>query len=381
VLAVPGVIALGDLNGAGLVFGAGVSGGYGNTTGNTLGDPSGYISVVQPYAGIFQTRPRHKVLAEYSPTIDLYNQDKWDGDVLQRGGIRAFDDLSRTWRWVFAGYATSGTEYLRELSGLGMGLYPGWLTMTQPSHAVFASTATTGLHWRSGPRQEFSFTGSDTYNSVRDGPHYDAGFARVQMTNFFGHGSEWYVLGQASRFSNQPDCTRIEPGVGLVFHINAPTTLAVEGAPLFGTGDCVIRLTSDFSGSLIERITPKTYIYLGAGRDLIEPYLLQSKWTDVFFAKLHRRTSQNTSFAMGVGYAQSSDLPDAQLSRYRGFQAFSEFNWRLSESLKLVASYRYFKRDFNFAHDFTEPSFDARNSWVFLSLVWHPSSRSERHAD
>jgi hypothetical protein len=132
---------------------------------------------------------------------------------------------------------------------------------------------------------------------------------------------------------------------------------------------------------LIQRITPRTRLYLTAARDLIEPYLLQSRWTDIFSARLERKISQTTSFAAGAAYARSSDLPGTQVSRYRGFQALSEFTWRMSESVKLVASYRYFKRDFNFAQDFTQPSFEARNSWVFLSLVWHPSSRSERRAE
>ena len=379
-LVVPGVIALRGLSGAGLVLGTGLSGGYGQISSSTPGDASGFIAVAQPYAGLFQTGPRHKVLLEYSPTINFYNNDRWEGGVLQRAGFRGFTDLSRRWRWVFAADGTSGTEYLRELSGLGMGLYPGWLTFTAPSNVVRAASAITGLHWRRKPLQEFSFTVANFYSSVKDGPHYDAGLARLQMTNYFGRDANWYVFTEGIRYSNQPNCTRIVSGAGISVHFNTGTMLGLEGAPVYGTGDCTAQWTAGFSGRIVQRITPKTFFYLTAGRDLMEPYLLQSRWTDIFSARFAQGLSRNTRVSLGAGYAVSSDLPDSQLARYRGFQATSEFNWRLAEGLKLVATYRYFKRDFNYAYG-DDTSFHGRNSWAFLSLVWHPMIRRMGRSD
>jgi hypothetical protein len=381
VLAVPGVASIEDLNGAGVLFGAGVSEGYGRVDSTIPGELSGSISVVQPYLGFFQAGPRHKLLLEYSPTVDLYERGQFQGEVLERASIRTFTDLSRRLRWVLDAYGTSGSEYLRELSGLGMGEYPGWLTFTIPSEQVVLASATTGLHWRSNPLREFSLTFDDTYSSVRNGPQYDAGLARLQMTSYFARNSNWFAFGQVNRFSNQPGCTRIEPGVGFVYHFESSTTLALEGGPSVANGPCAVHLTSDFAAKLDQKITRKTTLYLSAGRDLVEPYLLQSRWTDIFSAKIGQKTSQSTSLSVGAAYARSSDLPDTQLSRYRGFQAFSEFNWHLSESVKFVASYRYFKRDFNLADNFLDPSIKDRNSWVFVSLVWHPASRSIRRAN
>lgn len=383
-LVIPGVVALPNLTGAGAVFGLGLSGGYGQLSSSNAQNPSGAITVAQPYAGIFQAGARHKMLLEYSPTVDISNRNQLDGSVLQRAGLSGFFDLSRRWRWVFAGSGTSGTEYMRELSGLGMAEYPGWLTFTVPSGLVRAASGSTGLHWRSKPLQEISITVADSYLSIHDGPNFDAGFARVQMTNYFGRDSNWYGFVQGDRFSNQPDCTRIEPGGGFVFHLDNSTTLAVQGAPVIGSGSCTIHVTADFSGSVVQRITPRTFLYLSAGRDMIEPYLLDSRWTDIFSAKIYRKMTQRTSLSLGAAYARSSDLPNTDLAHYRGVQAFSEVRWHLSDSVKLVASYRYFKRDFNLAQDlsalsgFNEPTYRARNSWVFLSLVWHPVSRNMR---
>ena len=378
---IPGVAPLGDLDGAGVLFGAGISEGYGHVDSNIPGEATGSISVVQPYAGVFQTGPRHKLLLEYSPTIDLYERGDFNGSVLERGSIRAYDDLSRRLRWVFAGNTTSGSEYLRELSGLGMGEYPGWLTFTIPSEQVLLTSAETGLHWRSKPRQEFSLTFGDTYSSVRNGPEYDSALARLQMTNSFGRDSNWFAFGQADRFSNQPGCTRIEPGAGFVIHFPTKTTLALEGGPEIANGPCVVRLTSNFSGKLDQKITRKITLYLSAGRDLVEPYLLQSRWTDIFSGKIGAKTSRSTMLSVGAAYARSSDLPDTQLTRYRGFQAYSEFSWHLSDTVKFIASYRYFKRDFNLANPSLTPSNEDRNSWAFVSLVWHPASRSMRRGN
>lgn len=384
VLVIPGVVALPGLEGSGAVFGVGLSSGYGQLSSTGTPTSSGDVSVAQPYVGLFQAGPRHKVMLEYSPTINFYNKEKADGTVLQRAGLRSFVDLSRRWRWVFSGYGTSGTEYMRELSGLGMAEYPGWLTFTVPSELVRFGFGSTGLHWRSRPLQEISLTVADSYSSIHNGPHFDGGFARVQVTNYFGKESNWYLFAQNNRFSSQPDCTRVEPGAGFVYGLNTSTKLSFGAAPVIGTGTCTIHLTGDFFGRLIQRITPKTLFYLSAARDLIEPYLLQSRWTDIYGAKIYRKISRTTSFSLGAAYAHSSDLPDTDLSRYRGLQAFSEFGWHLSQNLRLVASYRYFKRDFNLAHDLMfldevkDPSFETRNSWVFLSLVWHPVNRNMR---
>lgn len=321
-------------------------------------------------------------MLEYSPTVDVYNQNQLDGGVFQRGGVRGYVDLSRRWRWAFGGYGTSGTEYLRELSGLGLAEYPGWLTFQVPSELVRAGFGTTSLHWRRRPLQEFSIIAADSYSSIHNGPDFNGAFARLQMTNYLGTSSNWYAFVQGDRFSSQPNCTRVEPGGGFVYHLNASTTLALEGAPVLAVGTCTIHLTADFSANAVQRITPRTFVFLTASRDLIEPYLLQTRWTDIFTAKIGRKMSQHTILSLGADYARSSDLPNSDLSRYRGVQAFSEFAWHVSESVRLIASYRYFKRDFNLVRSFgvmnafDDPHVEARNSWVFLSLVWHPVSRS-----
>ena len=69
----------------------------------------------------------------------------------------------------------------------------------------------------------------------------------------------------------------------------------------------------------------------------------------------------------------SSELANQPTSRYRSFLLFSEFHWRWSDSLSLVSSYRYFKRDFN------NLGLEGRDSWVFASIVWHPVVRGTRH--
>jgi len=367
---IPGVINLGQLSGTGIILGAGVSQGYGWVDNNAQGDTNGSISVVQPYAGLFQTGHRHGILLEYSPTVELFNQHQWDGSVLQRGGIRGFEALSERWRWFFSGYSTYGTEYLRQLSGIAIGDYPGWLTFSVPTETRLLATASTGLNWHRKPKQDFSLTLTDTYSSVRQGPHYDAGSVRAQGTNYFGHDSNWYAYAQAHRYSNQPGCTRLGAGGGFVWNASEHTTLSLEAGPEYGSGPCIARFTSSFSGYLAQRISPRTVLYLNAARDLVEPYLLQSRWTDIFSAKLWQKTSQNTDVSAGAGYARSSALASGTGPLYRGFLAFSEFYWHVSNSVSFVGSYRYFKRDLASAN------FQDRQSWVFCSLVWHPVSRA-----
>jgi len=374
VFIIPGVINFGGLSGAGVLFGAGASEGYGWVHNGTPSDAQGHISVVQPYVGLFQAGHRHRFLFEYSPTVDLFNKDHWDGSVLQRGGIRASDRLSERWGWNFSSYTTYGQEYLRQLGGLATGEFPGWLTFSVPTDKLFVAAVSTGLTLRSKPLQEFSFTVGDTYSSVRHGPHFDDGSARVQMTNYFGRESKWYTYAQANRYTNQPGCTRIGAGGGFVWNASVGTTISAEAGPEYGSGTCVDRWTSTFGASLSQHLTPTTVLYLSATRDLVEPYLLQSRWTDIYSAKLWQKTSQNTYVAAGAAYARSSVLPGETMSRYRGLLYFSEFHWRMSNSLTLVGSYRYFKRDLS------DPSFEDRNSWVFLSIVWHPFTRGMRRA-
>jgi hypothetical protein len=367
---IPGVINLGELNGGGILFGGGISQGYGWVHNNAQGNPNGSISVVQPYAGLFQTGHRHGILLEYSPTVDLFNQHRWDGSVLQRAGIRGFEVLSERWRWFFSGYTTYGTEYLRQLGGVAMGDYPGWLTFSEPTETRLLAMASTGLNWHRKPQQDFSLIVSDAYSSVRQGPHYDAGSVRAQGTSYFGRDSSWHVYAQAHRYSNQPGCTRLGAGGGFVWNTSKSTTLSLEGGPEYGSGPCVVHLTSSFSGYLAQRISPRTVFYLSAARDLVEPYLLQSRWTDIFSAKLWQKTGQNTHVTAGAGYAHSTSIAGEVRPFYRGFLLFSEFHWNVSNSVSFVGSYRYFRRDA------ADVSFQDRQSWVFCSLVWHPVSRA-----
>jgi len=379
VLVIPGVADLGDLSGTGVVVGAGISGGYGHVSDNSLGNPSGAVSVAQPYVGLFHAGYRDKVFAEYSPTIDLYNKDRWDGTVLQAGGIRGYDDLTRRLRWVFSGYTTYGTEYVRELQGLAIGEYPNWLTFAAPSEKVFAASLSTGLHWRPKPLQELSVSVGDSYSSIRagsvdnNGAHYNADTVRGQFTNYFGRQSSWWAYGQAARYSDQSGCTRVGWGGGFAWNITSNTGFSLEGGPEYGNGTCVVRWTGNFGGSFSHRFTPGTVLFVSAIRDLVEPHLLDSRWTDIFSAKLWQKTSRNTSIAAGAAYERSSDLPGATMTHYRATLFFSEFHWRLSDNLSLASGYRYFKRDFR------SPGFEGHDSWVFCSIVWHPMSRGMRH--
>ncbi len=370
VFVIPGVINLEELSGSGVLFGGGISEGYGWEHGSQSGDPQGSISVVQPYVGLFESGHRHKILLDYSPTLDLFNQNRWDGSVLHRVAIGGYAMLSERWSWMFSSYGTDGLEYLRELDGLAIGAYPGWMTFSVPTDTVLLASATTGLRFRRTLRQEFSLTVNDTYSSIQHGPHYDAGTSRLQMTNYLSQNSNWHIYAQANRYSSQPGCTRVGTGAGFVWRANASTTLSLEGGPEYGSGPCFNHLTANFGGSLGQRFTPWTMLYLSAARDLVEPYLLQSRWTDIYSAKLWFKTSQNTNAAIGAAYALSSDLPGEVVSRYRGMLLFSEFHWRLSDSLSLVGSYRYFKRDIG------SFGFEDRHSWIFGSIVWHPVSRA-----
>lgn len=366
VFIIPGVVNLSDLAGAGVLFGGGFSEGYGWVHGNPAGERQGSLSVVAPYLGAYQGGHRHRLLLEYSPTVDLYNQNKWDGSVLQRGSLRGYRALSERWNWIFSGYSTYGTEYLRELSSVAVGVYPGWLTFSSPTDTRLLTSATTSVNWHRKPRQEFSLAMSDTFSSVDHGPNYDAGVARLQMTNYAGRDSNWYVYAQSRRHSDQPGCTWVGGGGGFIWNMPTRTTVSLEGGPEVGTGHCIEHVTAVFGGSLAQHFSPWTVFYVSATRDLVEPYVLQSRWTDIFTAKLLLKTSHSTDVSTGAGYVRSSNLPGQTESRYRGFMAFSEFRWRVSESFSFVGSYRYFKRDAG------NPGFHDRHSWVFASLVWHP---------
>lgn len=372
VFIIPGVINLEDLSGSGILFGAGLSQGYGSVHSSLQGDPKGAVTVASPYVGLYQSGHVHKVLLEYSPTVDLFNQNRYDGSVLQRGGLRGFDNISERWGWVFSTYATYGQEYLRELSGLATGEYPGWLTFSFPTDTLLLTSASTGLVFRRTLRQDLSFMVGDTYSAIKHGPHFDASTARVQLTSYFGHDSKWYIFTDALHSSNQSGCNRVGTGTGFVLNLNAYSTLSMEGAPEFGTGNCLDRVTVSYNGSLAEHLSPWTVFYLSATRDMVEPYRLQSRWMDIFSAKIRQKTSQNTDISLGSGYARSSDFPGTKTAEYRGFLLFSEFQWRLSDSLDFVTSYRYFKRDL-------ADGFNDKHHWVFCSIVWHPIRRG-RHA-
>lgn len=379
VLGIPGFVNLEELSGTQIFFGGAASQGYGWLRTRSQGDPSGALSVMQPYAGISNGGYRHAILLEYSPTVDLVNGRRWDGSVLQRASLRAFDRLSRRWAWDFSGYLTDGQEYLRELNGFSTGQYPGWLTFSTPTDRRLAASGSTGLFWRRKPVQEVSFTFSDTYGYSLGGPHHDAGSARAQITNYFGRNSTWYAYAQGHRYSNQPGCTRFGTGGGFKWNVSASTSVSLEAGPEFGSGPCASHLSGNFGGSLAQHLAPRTILYIRASRDLVEPYLLQSKFTDIFSVKVWQKTSQNTDIAAGSGYARSSSFPGGRVSPYHGLLLFSEFHWRLSDSLGLVGSYRYFTRSLaapNLVESgFPGPVFKDRHSWLFCSIVWHPFSR------
>jgi hypothetical protein len=371
---IPGIVKLASRSSSGVVFGGAVSQGYGWTNRDlatdTTGSITGTVSVAQPFVGVYQSGRREGVLLEYSPTIDLFSRHQWNGNVLQRGGIRGYDDLSRRLRWSFASYTTYGLEYLRQLDSIEIGAYPGWITFLQPSNTVLVASAATGMTWRRKELQEFSFIVSGSYSSVNNGPSYNAVSARVQMTNLFGHESKWYLYGQTDRHSNQPGCNRVGSGGGFDLHVSASTRLALEAGPEYGDGACAVRWGASFDGSVTQRLTSRTVLSVSASRHLIEPYLLQSRWTDVYSGRLQQKTSQNTRVDFGAGYARSSDFPGQAGSHYSSLLLFSELHWLLSDSLTFVGSYRYAKRDLH-------PAIDTRYSWVVASLVWHPASRGK----
>src|SRR3984957_8825598 len=59
---IPGAAPLGDLDGAGGLFGGGISEGYAHVDSNIPEEATGSIPVVQLEAGVFQAGPRHKLL-------------------------------------------------------------------------------------------------------------------------------------------------------------------------------------------------------------------------------------------------------------------------------------------------------------------------------
>jgi hypothetical protein len=378
VLVIPGIDNLSDLSGTGVVFGAGVSEGYGWTDKGqnleTTGSISGTVSVAQPFVGVFHSGRRESLLLEYSPTIDLFSSHEWNGNILQRGGLRGYFDLSRRWRFSFSSYSTYGLEYLRELDGIEIGAYPGWLTFLEPSKTVLVASVSTGLTFRRKPLQELSLIVNSSYSAIKNGPNYDAISARAQVSNFFGRDAKWYLYAQTNHHSNEPGCNRAGVGAGFDKYVTSSTRLALEAGPEYGEGTCTARWTGSFNGTIAQRVTPRTELYFSASRHLIEPYLLQSRWTDVFSGRLRQKTTRNTRVDFGAGYTQSSDIPEdmGAQAHYTGLLLFSEFHWLLSDSLTFVGSYRYAKRDL--------PSgVDNHYSWVVASLVWHPGSRSGHH--
>jgi hypothetical protein len=375
VLIVPGVADLAGLSGTGVLIGAGLSSGYGKVESTSRADTSGFISVAQPYVALFQSGHRHKILAEYSPTIDLYNNGQPDARVLQSGGIRAFSDLSPKWRIFFSDYTTYGKEYLRELYSVGTGYFPGYLTFEFPTDTVFLTEGKFGFNWKFSRRHELTTYVGNVYRNVEHVRHDDAAEVRTQLNNSFRRGSYWYVYAQTNHYSYQAGCTRTGAGQGLVLDLNS-TTLGFEAGPEYGGHPCTDRLSAAFNAWLAQKLTPSTAFYLSAYRDLLEPYLLENRWTDVFSAKLLREISRHTSVAAGAAYLNSRDTSNQLYSRYHSFLLFSEFNWRLSNSVNFVTTYRYFKRG---SFEGQQPFHD-RHSWMFCSIVFQPTSRGARRS-
>jgi hypothetical protein len=365
---VPGIIALSGLSGNGAVLGFAASQGYGWAHSSDSGNSNGSVAVLQPYVGLFHSGHRTRFLLEYYPTIDFFSGGQWDGRVLQRASFRGAHLLSRRWTWFLSGRSIYGPEALEDLGALA---YTDQ-TLALPTDTVFVTTAETGLNWRRKARQQISLTVSGAYSAIQHGPHYEAGTARARFSNGFGRDSVWYTYGEANRYSDQPGCTRVALGEGVGWQVTSYTRLGFEVGPVIGIGTCYIHLSSSFGASIQQRLTSRSLVSLSAKRELVEPQLLQSRWLDIYSGLFEYATSRNTSFAMGTSYVRGADLPGQSIANYQGFLFFSRYQWHVSPTVSLIASYHYYDRNY------ASQELNERHSWVFGTLLWHLASHGSK---
>ena len=366
-----GVVALDELAGDGLLIGLNESQGYGWVRRKTPPDSNGAISVLQPYIGLFQGGRRTKTLFQYAPTIDLYDGKHFDGSAFQHASFDGYHMMSERWKWKFSAVGMYGPESIREIASVaidnGNGAING-LTYALPNDTATIAIGSTVLSWSRTPRQEWSFTFADSFSSVTHGGHSDTAWTRAQITNSVGRNSLWISYAQIHTYVNQPDHVLFGLGVGYKSTLGEKTTFGVEGGPEISAGGRSGRISAAFAGYLQQQLLSRTTAQLRAERDLIVPYLSQSKWADNFSARLKQDTSRTTSVEAAAGYVRGADVV-AGVERYRGFLVGTEFRWRVSETLTLVGLYRYFQREN------PVPSFPERHTWALCTFEWRPVSR------
>ena len=364
---IPGIVAL-RLKGKGLAIGAAASEAYGWARSGGA-ESSGAASILQPYMALYDAGQRTKFMLQYSPTIDLYSDQQWDGRILHRGILNFGHLLTQRWAWYFTARATEGPEALGDIENLAIVEPLGYQLFALPTRTLLAVKASTSLTFRRKPRQEFAIRANDYYSEIQQGPRNDAVSVRVQMTNGFGSNSDWFSYVQAHRYLSQ-DCTRVGMGNGFGVGIGPGLRFVAEGGPEIGVGNCVIRVSATFRGYLFYRFSPTTLFVAGASRELTEPYLMQSRWFDDYSARVQQRVSRSTLFGVGGSYVRSADLEGATYPNFHGFMFFSRLRWRVTSSLSLVGSYQIFDREA------AAPGFPDRRSWGIFSFIWHPGDRS-----
>jgi len=367
-LDIPGLVSLSKVSGAGVVYGAAASQGYGREHNFDQKATSGSVAVLEPYAGVYFAGHRTHFILEYHPIVDLETRDVWDGRVLQRAGFNSGVLLSRRWTWYLSGRGTYGPAVLQDIGLLSVGLQ----TYALPTDTILNVSGSTGLVWRRSLRHQFSFTVGDSYSSIQHGPSYSDMTARVQSLNGFGsRDSNWFVYADTTRYSFATDCTRVGFGAGVAVGLGTRTRVGVEAGPDFTVGHCVTPLHATFGGFLHQRLSNWTAVTLSAKRRLVEPTLLQSSYVDTVSGVLQQKTSRTTYLTAGASYIQGSSTPGQPLPGYRGFLFGSQFHWRVSNTASLIGSYQYFKRDSN------SQTFPDRHSWVFFTFLWHPKGTTE----
>jgi hypothetical protein len=367
-----GSIWLDELTGQGLLYGVSSSQGYGWTHGGIFGDSAGSIFVVQPYIGLFRGGHRMKVLFQYLPTIDVYDGREWGGGVFHRATVDGDYTLTQRLTWNFSGLTTYGKESLRQLAGLaltgGSGT-AGWLTFASPtSDSLFVASGSTGLSWNRTPRQQLVFTVTNSYGSTTHNGEYDAVSTRAEMKNKVWRQATWEAYAQAHNYTNQRGCIVYGAGSGFSATLGEKTSFGLEGGPQVGSSGCGSHLSAAFAGFLQRRFSSRTTAYLSAKRELVVPYLVGSRWADNFSVRLKEETSPTTFVDASAAYVHTSNAGPTQ--RYQAYLLSSEFHWRATDTLSVVGSYRYFRRDAAIA------GLQDRHNWIFCTIQWQPTSRS-----
>jgi hypothetical protein len=367
-----GTIWLDELVGNGLLYGVSTSQGYGWTRSGMLGDSAGSLFVVQPYVGLFRGGHRTKILFQYLPTIDVYDGRQWGGGAFHRATVDGNYMLTQRLAWNFSGLTTYGKESLRQIAGLalagGSGT-AGWLTFaSSPSDSLLVASAATGLNWNRTPRQELAFTITNSYGSAsHSGEHY-AVSVRAEIKNKVWRQATWNTYAQAHDYTSQRGCVMYGVGTGFSAPLGQKTSFGIESGPQFGGSGCGNRLSAAFAGFLQSRLSSRTTAYLSAKRELFLPYLVGNSWADNFSMRLKQETSRTTFVDASAAYVHSSNAGSTQ--RYQAYLLSSEFHWRATDTLSLIGSYRYFRRDTTIA------GLQDRHSWIFCTVQWQPTSRN-----